>query len=115
MTGARSITKDGRARARSGERVLSDGRSRCVPMNRAYTVTRAVALLAVVVASFVDMSAQGRALPGGGSPATLTIDQAVREAVDHNLTLLPERFNVKRRGRRPDQDRKSTRLNSSHL
>ena len=62
-------------------------------MNRAYTVTRAVALLAVVVASFVDMRAQGRALPGGGSPATLTIDQAVREAVDHNLTLLPERFN----------------------
>ena len=73
-------------------------------MNRAYTVTRAVALLAVVVASFVDMRAQGRALPGGGSPATLTIDRAVREAVDHNLTLLPERFNVKRRGRRPDHD-----------
>jgi outer membrane protein, heavy metal efflux system len=49
----------------------------------------------IIVWSVVVMQAQAPApsaqVPLGGS---LTIDQAVREALDHNLNLLAERFNV---------------------
>src|ERR1700680_2610848 len=54
-------------------------------MIRGRTPTTTVLIL---VWSFVVTSAQAP------SQAALTVDQAVREALDHNLNLLTERFNV---------------------
>ena len=48
--------------------------------------------LAVLVATAAS-------LPVRAQEAGVTIEQAVSEALDHNLNLLAERFNVQRRGR----------------
>jgi cobalt-zinc-cadmium efflux system outer membrane protein len=54
-----------------------------------------VTTVSVVVCAFVVTQAQAPA-PSGQAPAgaVLTIDQAAREAIDHNLNLLAERFNI---------------------
>ena len=51
---------------------------------------------AAAVCALVPVSARAQAIPALPAPpsAPLTIDTAVREAMDHNLTLLAERFNV---------------------
>ena len=51
--------------------------------------------VSIVVCSLVVTQAQAPA-PSGQAPAgaLLTIDQAVGEAIDHNLNLLAERFNI---------------------
>jgi cobalt-zinc-cadmium efflux system outer membrane protein len=55
----------------------------------------AIATVSVVVSWWVVPSAQTPAPAGSASSgAVLTIEQAVREAVDHNLALLAERFNL---------------------
>ena len=51
---------------------------------------------AAAACALVPVCARAQAVPGGAAQpsAPLTIDAAVREAMDHNLTLLAERFNV---------------------
>ena len=51
---------------------------------------------AAAVCALVPVSARAQATPPLSAPPSgpLTIDAAVREAMDHNLTLLAERFNV---------------------
>jgi cobalt-zinc-cadmium efflux system outer membrane protein len=58
---------------------------------------RLIPAIAIAAASIATASAQdvgGRPSPPSAPPAVLTIDQALRQALDHNLNLLAERFNV---------------------
>jgi cobalt-zinc-cadmium efflux system outer membrane protein len=51
---------------------------------------------AAIVAVLVSMCQSVRAQPVSPAPsAAVTIDQAVQEAIDHNLNLLAERFNLR--------------------
>lgn len=56
-----------------------------------------VRAILIAVGSTVPISAQDlvRSSPQNAPPPALTIDQAVSEALDHNLNILAERFNVK--------------------
>lgn len=59
-------------------------------------VRRLMAAIMIAVASMTHMSAQGAGQSGRPRPpqAVLTLDEAIREALDRNLNLLAERFNV---------------------
>ena len=58
---------------------------------------RLMLAILIAAASIAPISAQGRWSPGATRPPqpALAIEQAVREALDRNLNLLAERFNVK--------------------
>lgn len=57
---------------------------------------RFMTAIVIAVASMTHMSAQGAGQSGQPRPpqAVITLDQAIREALDRNLNLLAERFNV---------------------
>jgi outer membrane protein, heavy metal efflux system len=63
-------------------------------MMRGSRLTSAM-LLAVVAATTAGAQESSRSLPQNGPLPPLTIEQAVRAALDRNLNLLAERFNVK--------------------
>ena len=57
---------------------------------------RSMAAIVIAVASMTHMSARGAGPSGERRPpqTVLTLDQAIRQALDGNLNLLAERFNV---------------------